>query len=246
MNNRAFKRDPQNGVAPEPTSQAGRSTLEDDDIVERIFNAVMDHRLRPGMKLTESALCAAFGVSRGRIRPILVKLGERGIVALHPNRGAFVASPTPEEAHDVFEARRTIELSVVRRAATRITKKQIRDLRGHVAGESAAITSGNRREAIGLSGQFHIRLAEVAGNPVLVRFVEELVARSSLIIALFGPRLSAACGEGDHSDLLDALESNDGARAARLMDHHLEHIAGELHTQESETPPDDLGSILRA
>jgi DNA-binding GntR family transcriptional regulator len=245
MDNRAAKRVQVNGEAPETRSEAGRPPLED-DIVERIFNAVMDHRLRPGMKLTESALCAAFGVSRGRIRPILVKLGERGIVVLHPNRGAFVASPTPEEAHDVFEARRTIELSVVRRAAIRITKKQIRDLRGHVAAESAAIASGNRREAIGLSGQFHIRLAEVAGNPVYVRFVEELVARSSLIIALFGSRLSAACGQREHSDLLDALDGNDGARAAQLMDHHLEHIAVELHTHEPETPPDDLRRILGA
>jgi DNA-binding GntR family transcriptional regulator len=245
MKKPAFKRVHENGEAPETTSPAVRSTLED-EIVERIFNAVMDHRLRPGMKLTESALCSAFGVSRARIRPILVKLGERGIVALHPNRGAFVASPTPEEARDVFEARRTIELSVVRRAAIRITKRQIRDLRGHVAEESAAIARGNRREAIGLSGQFHIRLAEVAGNPVFVRFVEELVARSSLIIALFGPRLSAACGEGEHSDLLDALGSNDSARAEQLMDHHLQHIAGELHTHEPTPPPDDLRSILRA
>ena len=134
-------------------------------------------------------------ISRARIRPILVKLGERGIVALHPNRGAFVASPTPEEAQDVFEARRTIELSVVRRAATRITKRQIKDLRGHVAAEAAAIARGGRREAIGLSGQFHISLAEVAGNPVFVRFVEELVARSSLIIALFGSPLAAACAK---------------------------------------------------
>jgi DNA-binding GntR family transcriptional regulator len=244
MNKPAFKRVQQNDQASETTSKVGRSTLED-EIVERIFNAVMDHRLRPGMKLTESALCSAFGVSRARIRPILVKLGERGIVALHPNRGAFVASPTPEEAHDVFEARRTIELSVARRAASRITKRQIKDLRGHVAEEAAAIARGSRREAIGLSGQFHIRLAEVAGNPVFVRFVEELVARSSLIIALFGSRLSAACAEGEHSDLLDALGKNDGVRAAQLMDQHLEHIAGALHTDQSEMPPDDLSSILQ-
>lgn len=245
MSKRAFKRVQTNGAGSGSAAKIARLTLED-DIVERIFTAVMDHRLRPGMKLSESALCGVFGVSRGRIRPILVKLGERGIVDLQPNRGAFVASPTPEEAYDVFEARRAIELSVVRRVAARITKKQVRDLRGHVSDEAAAIASGDRREAIGLSGQFHIRLAEVAGSPVLIRFVEELVARSSLIIALFGSRLSAACGQGEHSDLLDALGNNDVERAARVMDHHLAHIAGELQTDEAEAPPDDLRSILMA
>ena len=143
MNKPAFKPAQQNNAAAEIAAKGGRSTLED-EIVERIFNAVMDHRLRPGMKLTESALCSAFGISRARIRPILVKLGERGIIALHPNRGAFVASPTPEEAQDVFEARRTIELSVVRRAATRITKRQIKDLRGHVARGSSSDREGKQ------------------------------------------------------------------------------------------------------
>ncbi|HEY6982962.1 GntR family transcriptional regulator [Reyranella sp.] len=242
MNRRRSTRAP-DGDASLAASKIG-AAISEDQIVERIFTAVMDHRLRPGMKLTENALCHAFAVSRARIRPILVKLGERGIVTLHPNRGAFVASPTAEEARDVFEARRTIELSVVRQAATRITKNQIKNLRLHVAEEAAAIASGDRREAIRLSGQFHIRLAEVAGNPVFVRFVEELVARSSLIIALFGSRLSAACAEREHGDLLDALGSRDGARAVRLMDHHLEHIGRSLHTDGSDVPAADLRTLL--
>src|SRR5262249_51023169 len=163
-----------------------------------------------------------------------------------PNRGAFVASPTAGEAQDVFEARRSIELSVVRRAASRITKSQVKDLRGHLAEEAAAIENGDRGEAIRLSGEFHIRLAEVAGNPVFVRFVEELVARSSLIIALFGSRLSAACAETEHSDILVALGRRDAGHAAQLMDHHLEHISAALHTDESEPPAPDLRSILQA
>lgn len=228
-----------------PTAAPVGASISEDQIVERIFTAVMDHRLRPGMKLTENALGEVFGVSRGRIRPVLVKLGERGIVELLPNRGAFVASPTAEEAQDVFEARRSIELSVMRRAASRITKSQARTLRSHLAEEAAAIANGDRGEAIRLSGEFHIKLAEVAGNPVFLRFVEELVARSSLIIALFGSRLSVACAEGEHSDILDALGRRDAARAAELMDHHLEHIGRALHTDESDGAAVDLRSILQ-
>ena len=60
MNKPTFKRVQQNGAASEIAAGVGRSTLED-EIVERIFNAVMDHRLTPGRKLTESALCSVFG-----------------------------------------------------------------------------------------------------------------------------------------------------------------------------------------
>ena len=221
-----------------------RQPATDDQIVERIFAAVLDRRLRPGAKLPENALCDAFGVARTRIRRILVKLAERGIVTLYPNRGAYVASPSPEEARDIFQARRTIERSVVEKAALRIGKKQIDALHAHVAREAAAGATGDRREAIRLSGQFHIRLAEVAGSPVITRFVEELVARSSLIITLFGSRQNFSCSEVEHGELLEAVGARDGARAAQLMDRHIGHLERELDIHDMTDEPADIRRIL--
>jgi DNA-binding GntR family transcriptional regulator len=221
-----------------------RGPAADALIVERIFAAVMERRLRPGVKLSENALCEAFGVSRSQIRRIFVVLAERGIVTLHPNRGAFVASPTPDEARDVFEARRTIERGVIVDAARRITAEQTDELRDYVAREAAADASDNRREAIRLSGEFHIRLAKVAGNPVIARFVEELVARTSLIIAMFGSRQSFSCSETEHRGLIEALDAHDETRAAALMDHHLEHIERELAIEAAEPETADIREIL--
>lgn len=227
-----------------PAMAEFRLPASEDQIVERIFAAVMERRLQPGAKLPENALCDAFGVPRARIRRVLIKLAERGIVTLHTNRGAFVASPSPEEARDVFQARRTIEQSVIGNAALRINKDQVDALRAHVAREAAAGARVDRREAIRLSGQFHIRLAEVAGNPVITRFVEELVARSSLIIALFGSRQLFSCSEDEHRELLDAVGANDGARAAQLMDHHLGHLERELDIHDMTDEPADIRRIL--
>src|SRR5579883_1908781 len=125
--------------------------VSDDQIVDRIVAAVMERRLKPGAKLPENTLCDAFGVSRSQIRRVFIVLAQRGIVALHPNRGAFVASPTPDEARDVFEARRKIERSVVAEAARRITAKQIEELRNYIAGGAAAAAVENRQEAVRLS-----------------------------------------------------------------------------------------------
>src|ERR1700752_249926 len=87
--------------------------LSDAAIVERIVAAVMEQKLAAGAKLPEAALCDAFECSRTQIRRILVVLAEPGVVTLHPNRGAFIASPAAEEAREVFEARRAIERSTV-------------------------------------------------------------------------------------------------------------------------------------
>ena len=55
----------------------------------------------------------AFGVSRTRIRPVLVRLANEQVVTLTPNRGAAIAQPTAQEAREVFEARRLIEPRLV-------------------------------------------------------------------------------------------------------------------------------------
>ncbi|MBV8698420.1 MAG: GntR family transcriptional regulator, partial [Bradyrhizobium sp.] len=160
--------------------------LADNVIVERVFAAVMEHKLPPGAKLAENALCEAFEASRAQIRRVLVVLAGRSVVTLHPNRGAYVSSPSASEAREVFEARRAIERSVVLSAATAIDERTLAELRANSRAGAAAEARGERSESIRLSGQFHIRLAEIAGNSVLTRYLEELVARTSLIIGLYG------------------------------------------------------------
>jgi DNA-binding GntR family transcriptional regulator len=85
-----------------------------DEIYERIYNAILEHRLPPGTKL-EERLAEIFGTSRARIREVLARLAHEQIVEPHPQRGAYVAKPSVEQARDVFEARRLIEPAVMRR-----------------------------------------------------------------------------------------------------------------------------------
>ena len=127
---------------------AEAAEIGEEDIVEHIFEAVIEQRLPPGTKLSESALCDAFGVGRMRIRRALLLLASRQIVELHANRGAFVASPTSEQAHEVFEARLMLEPSIARLAVTRATDAEIALLADHIEREHQAHHAGRRRDAI--------------------------------------------------------------------------------------------------
>ena len=88
-------------------------SLTENEIYERIVVTVLDHRLPPGTKLIEDRLATAFGVSRTRIRPVLVRLANEQIVTLTPNRGATVAQPTEKEAREVFQVRQMIESTLM-------------------------------------------------------------------------------------------------------------------------------------
>jgi DNA-binding GntR family transcriptional regulator len=219
--------------------------LADSAIVERVFAAVMEHKLPPGAKLAENALCEAFKTSRAQIRRVLVVLAGRGVVTLHPNRGAYVSSPSSTEAREVFEARRAIERSVVLSAATAIDVRVLDELRANSRAGAAAEALGDRRESIRLSGQFHIRLAEIAGNSVLTKYLAELVARTSLIIGLYGSSRARTCSEAEHDTLLDALAVGDKQRAADLMEKHLHHIEEALDIRDTPAEPVDIRQILQ-
>src|ERR1700683_4747333 len=94
-------------------SSATSNGSKPEAIAEPIREAILEHRLAPGAKLTEAQLCEVFGVKRGPIRQALTQLATDHLVDLEPNRGAFVASPSLQEVHEVFEMRRIIELAVV-------------------------------------------------------------------------------------------------------------------------------------
>lgn len=215
-------------------------------IVDRIFEAVIEQRLPPGTKLSESALCEAFGVGRMRIRRSLLLLASREIVELHSNRGAYVSSPTPEQAREVFEARRSIEPNVVRLAVERADKPDIADLQQHLLQEDAAHSEGNRRLAIRLSGQFHVELARIAGNAIMARMVKELVTRTSLIIGMFGAPGTANCRDDEHHQLLAAFTDSNPDQAERLMREHLDHIESEIDLNSGSSRNVDLVGLFKA
>jgi DNA-binding GntR family transcriptional regulator len=208
--------------------------IDEGDIVERIFDAVIEQRLPPGTKLSESALCEAFGVGRMRIRRALLLLASREVVELHANRGAFVASPTPQQAREVFEARLALEPNITRLAVQRASEDDIAELNRLLEMEYVAHKERRRHDAIRLSGQFHTALAQVAGNGILIRTMKELVTRTSLIIGLFGAPGLSDCRDDDHAGIVGAFHTRDAEKAAWMMTLHLKHI--ESHLQLNAKP----------
>lgn len=215
-----------------------------EEIAERITNAVMEHRLPPGIKLAEERLASAFGVSRTKIRQALTVLSKDGLVKLHPNRGAFVTSPTVKEALDLFATRRLIEPEIVRNVIARANKSDIRRLRAHLALEAEARQNDDRRAIIKLSGVFHILLAEVAGNSFIEKLMSELCPLTCLIIALYDAPQTPACPENEHVQIVDAIERKDESEAVRLMLRHLDHVKNELRLGTSQKPDIDWDKMF--
>lgn len=203
----------------------------------------MAHRLPPGIKLTEASLCEIFGVSRTIVRMALQRLAHEHVVELQPNRGACVASPTPRDTREVFAARRAVEAAILPLAIERCNAAHLARLRRHVREEHSAQRRADRFTWIRLTGEFHIAIARIAGNPILTRFLSELVARGSLIVALYDPVDKVCCANGEHGDIVDLIARKEAARALKAMDRHLLSIESGLKLEEHHEEI-DLARIL--
>ncbi len=215
-----------------------------DDIYERIYVAILEHRLQPGTKLGEERMAEIFGVSRARVREVLARLAHEQIVELYPQRGAYVAKPTIEQARDVFEARRLIEPAVLRRLVDTLTPERVARLRQHLELEADARRREDKRAVIRLSGEFHTLAAELAGNSALARSMRELCMLTCLTIFLYDAPTATSCRSDEHELIVEAIAKRDRAKAEKLMLDHLDHIERSLkldpHNAEA-----DLEAIFR-
>jgi DNA-binding GntR family transcriptional regulator len=235
---------PMPAAARKPPARADRESSVD-EIYERIYVAILEHRLHPGTKLGEEKMADIFGVSRARIREVLARLAHEQIVELFPQRGAYVAKPTTEQARDVFEARRLIEPAVLRRLVDTLSPEKIQRLRQHVEVEADARQRGDKRAVIRLSGEFHTLLAELAGNSALARTMRELCMLTCLTIFLYDAPTAQSCRDDEHQLIIDAVARRDRARAEKIMLDHLDHIEGSLQLDNANGEA-DLEAIFRS
>ena len=226
------------------------AALTDNEMYERMISAILDHRLPPGTKLVEDKLASAFGVSRTRVRPVLVRLANEQVVTLIPNRGATIAQPSEQEAREVFEARRLIEPTLVELFIAKADKADIKRLKACIDDEEAARRAGDIRRAIRLSGDFHLHIAERAGHQTLGRILRELTSRTSLILMTYSSaharerEEATACGCREHRALLDAIRLGDAREAGRRMRDHLTRLETELQFGAVADPAPDLGALF--
>ena len=210
-------------------SDETKKVLNNKDIDMHIYNAILDailnRQLKPGTRLVEAPLCKAFGVTRGVIRRIFVKLAHDKIIEIQPNRGAIVAEHNLEETKAVFEARSMLELGTVRKLAKHAKNVNLKDIRDLVKKEENALSNGDWKEWVKLSGDFHLKLSEINNNPLVTNYLQTLIARTSLLIRMYESPAHNSCSIEEHTAILNAIEQGDEQLATSLMEEHLEDYA---------------------
>lgn len=191
------------------------------EVYERLLDALMDGRLRPGDRLVMDRLAEELDVSRTPVRDALLRLNREGIVEPADRRGYVVRSVADSEVHHFYEARMAVEgfaAELVAQSGPAAWRK-LQAFLDEVGAEAPTTT----RASFEANRQFHRRLVELAGNNYLVDMFDGIWNRTST--GLTFRDFSAANDYHDfvpeHRRLLKALKGAGREEARKVMVDHI-------------------------
>lgn len=213
-------------------------------IVQQIEESIVKGDLKPGAQLpAERELAQQFGVSRSAVREAVKTLAEKGLVEAYSGRGTFVTSGTSqgirhsldllvkigqaEGAEHLTVVREMFEPEIAALAATRAEEQHLALMREAIAVMDRAQLDGDAYIEADLD--FHLALAEAAGNPIILSLVDSIVGllreqRTQSFYSGGGPEN----GQYHHRRILEAIERHDPEAAREAMRAHLRQVRNDL------------------
>lgn len=235
---------PQVGMGTRPSTagiyRAVRTTRLYEQIVQQIEDSIVRGLLRPGDQLpAERDLAQQFNVSRTAVREAVKALREKNLVEAQPGRGTFITGGTrqamrqsldlmvraaqSEGTVQLGEVRAIFEPEIAALAATRIEEQ-------HLAMMQEAINVMDRTmkdpEAfIEADLDFHLALAEAAGNPIILALIDSIVGLlREQRLEIFNVEGGPERGQHFHKCILEAVERHDPEAARQAMRAHQEQV----------------------
>lgn len=215
-------------------------------IADKLRGLIEQQDFAPNGRLpSERELAQTLGVSRPSVREALVALELEGRVEIRMGSGVYiVAAPAAKPAADetelgespieIMNARSVIEGAIAASVAPFAKPRELKALRAVY--DTMAREVANHQVPMGTDRAFHIAIAQMTGNDVLVRTVgclydERHSPLSSTLRGHFEGEETWAAALGEHREILEALEARDAVQAQAAMQRHMRQSAARLMTK---------------
>lgn len=198
-------------------------------IVPQIYGAlrreIVTMQLRPGQALSEKEIADRFGVSRQPVREAFIKLAEKELVQVMPQRGTYVSKISVRDLANARFVREAVEVAVARSACAIATDASIARLREVIAAQREAEQANDQVEFLARDEDFHRLLAEAVDGAKIWLVVEDVKAQMDRVRYLTLPRATpAGLLIEQHTDIVNAVAARDPAAAETAMRVHLREI----------------------
>ncbi len=217
------------------TSQVRPQSLVD-SVAERLEAAIMAGELQPGSRISEQALAAALGVSRGPLREAIRRLEGRKLLQRTPNIGVHVANVSIQDLKNLLQVREALEGMACRLAAQAMTDKEIVELRRLLAehGRQDGVVEGTSYYQNPKDQDFHFCIVKGSRNSWLI---DMLCDGLYDLLRVYRFKSSTRAGRAvqafkEHQAIVEAIASRDPDRAEAAMRQHLRNARAYVEEHE--------------
>jgi len=186
--------------------------------------AITTGQLPPGTHLVETDLSEALQISRGTLREAMRQLQQEGLISAGARGRLSVRHLDAKEIKDIFAVRAALEMLAARELCSRPDRDEaVQVLRDAVA-DMETWAASNLQDRIEADLKFHRTMCHLSGNETLLHSWSSLEGSIRMSIMFAGvDRALKNMDSKRHSDIVDAIESGDAAKAAATV---REHMAG--------------------
>jgi DNA-binding GntR family transcriptional regulator len=215
-----------------------------ESVFDALLELIVSGQLKPGQHLVESELAELLGVSRQPVREALQLLSGEGWVDLHPGQGAFVHSPSVEEADQLLAVRALLETESARLAARNADEEGLARLRALCATGTEAAMAEDTEAAVAANSELHALVTALSGNNVLAELAAQVARRVRWYHTPVARQRGVASWE-EHAALIDAIAAGDEERAAQIMREHTDHTRVRYLEQRAGEPAQPTSQPVR-
>lgn len=140
-------------------------------VVAELERRIVDGTLKPGQRIVEQGLCAAFGVSRSPVREALQVLEAQGFVVREPRKGVSVVRVTRQEAEEIYRIRASLEGLAMALAVQHRTPELVARLKALHRQMVQAAAHKKLATYHKLNEKFHALLLDACNSPRLVQLI---------------------------------------------------------------------------
>jgi DNA-binding GntR family transcriptional regulator len=189
-------------------------------IAQLVRTDILYGRLRPGERVSQQQLAAAYGTSRIPVRDALRELTQEGFLVSGPAGQVVVSRVTADDVIDAFAILATALACAARRAADRASAEDAAALRALHARMAEAAADGSPSSVFGeLNWRLHRQINLLAGSEKLRATIGGISA--GIPVAYPDFPLPAAEVLAAKAAIIEAVERGDAKAASSLMEAHV-------------------------
>ena len=197
-----------------------------DQAYDELKKLILTEHYPQGSFLSERSLAETLGMSKTPVRSAIERLESEGFVSVSPQQGIVVKPLSVSEIMDSFDIRMALESFIVRKITGKLNEEQLSRLEFALEEQQGCIALRNVQVAVETSLNFHVLLAQLHGNEEMLRALwrqRDILYRVKYQIydhEDYAKRVEQNYLE--HAALLRLLKADDGERAARYIEKHIE------------------------